>query len=488
MTTPPPDASFENENWKEELRGLAEARLQGTATETELRRLEHLMVADPRAADFFVSLHWIHAGMSLVADENPAIAVVRPPQTVQREKKRSSLATVGAALALLLICGLSVFLFTALPERPTRPSILAWLESRDADLGRSSLFAGDRIRRSDGTTTIVFRNGVSLTLSGAGELELIDDKNVYLHSGQVGVDVGPEGNGFTVQTPSTKVVDLGTEFGVSVPDSNETNVVVFSGQIRLEKETHPEADLFRGEGMKVSSTGRKTSLQKIWQTPTGRDWSLERLLNVKTPILAVSDNREDGTCTKYYGIVPGGFGEDALAYVDRTYEWNSLPGHPFPQELIGADYIRTFNDTKFASPLAIELTLSEPCVIYVLFDPRHHVPNWLEKDFERTEIQLGLDLGRTKGPFGRPAPPPGITATRFLGVGPGQSVDIPFVVWKREIFGPQHVTLGPNGDRSDELLSSEVAAAGSMYGIVVARRNAQVSTEPNRPQLSFQNQ
>ena len=45
------------------------------------------------------------------------------------------------------------------------------------------------------------------------------------------VEKGAEG--FTVETPRTTVVDLGTDFGIDVSDHGSTDVVVFTGAVDL---------------------------------------------------------------------------------------------------------------------------------------------------------------------------------------------------------------------------------------------------------------
>ena len=68
--------------------------------------------------------------------------------------------------------------------------------------------------------------------------------------------------GFAIETPSTLVVDQGTEFGVEVDASGKTGVVVFEGLVDLSRpesaETPAEVKrLVQGEGS--GSTGTACS-------------------------------------------------------------------------------------------------------------------------------------------------------------------------------------------------------------------------------------
>ena len=60
---------------------------------------------------------------------------------------------------------------------------------------------------------------------------------------------------------------------------------------------------------------------------------------------------------KYYEIVPGGMREDAVAFVDRDYQWNGVDAKGIPSYLVGGDYVKTFNDDKVAQNLVITVTL-----------------------------------------------------------------------------------------------------------------------------------
>ncbi|HWL10821.1 MAG TPA: FecR family protein, partial [Planctomicrobium sp.] len=452
-----------------ELLDLMAARCQGTATPEQWQRLSERIATDSAAAEYYVAHMTLHAGLSWIGDQpelQPQVvgrfSAVRQTLSV---RPRMVMTGIVASLALIVLGVVGLYWNPFVQNR----SVLAWVEPDEGEIGTRSVTGGDHVRQEKGITQMTFRQGVKLTLTGKADLELVDEKNVILHAGQIQVDVGPNGHGFTVNTPSAKVIDLGTVFGVSITDEAETNVVVFSGEVKLGPNRSPQAtgaSLIQGEAVRVHADGGHSLLREIWLEPDGSSWSTQKSMTTESPIVSVSDNRQDASCSKYYTIVPRGFGEDVLAYGDRPYEWNSLPGIPMPEELLGADYIRTFNNTKFEDPLEIVLTLSKPCHIYVLMDPRHEPPAWLTADFVKTDLQVGVDLGNRKGVNNSPPPPMGIRADRYLGRGPGMSVDAQFEVWKRTITQPQQVNLGPNGKRSEILLKS-IEGAGSMYGIVV---------------------
>lgn len=494
----------------QELRELVAARCNGTATAQQWERLSELLVSDPAALEFYVAHLSMHAALSRVtADysnreesasimEGENVRVSSPGRLVgffsRRVRVRSSFAS-----ARYLIWSLPLFLLVALaavslntretphlfPEGGTQ----AWVLEVDGQPSLRTLSSGDEFKQASGTSDLLFGNGVQLKLSGEAALEILSATEVRLKSGQLHADVGPNGKGFRVLTETADVIDLGTVFGIQANSAGETDVIVFEGEVAYRapddssgKSGQSDPSLLQGEAVRVQRDGTQSRIQTIWQDPVSKKWSTERPPEVDSPIVAVYDRLSGESSNKYYVVVPRGFNEDAKVYADRNYEWNSLKGSELPYELVGADYIRTFNDDKYNQVLEIQLELNCASIVYVLWDPRHLPPEWLRSEFEPTGQRLGMDLGTKVGESESSVPPPGVEADRFLGIGPGVSVDIPFVVWRKVVPDPGKVILGPNGDKSPALLKSKLRSPGSMYGIVVRPlRSAFSETEKLMP-------
>jgi hypothetical protein len=89
--------------------------------------------------------------------------------------------------------------------------------------------------------------------------------------------------------------------------------------------------------------------------------------------------------------------------------------------------------------------LARPANLYVFFDDRVPTPDWLPERFENTGVKIGLDEGPDEGiPHHRTA------------VGPGNSIDNVFTVWRRRCERGEVVKIGAMGTRAD---------ARAMYGI-----------------------
>ncbi|MEA3368025.1 MAG: hypothetical protein U9R68_07930, partial [Planctomycetota bacterium] len=173
---------------------------------------------------------------------------------------------LGVAAAL-------VWLFLA-PPQPERPEFLATL-TRATDCvwdGPRRPEPGDRLAAGvlslrQGVAEIRLANGVDLLLEAPANLEIVDVANSTLHAGRVVVRVPPTAKGYAVDTGTAKVIDMGTEFGVSVDPERETVVQVFAGAVVAElKKPDPSGKrsrrLVAGETARIDPSGT-VELQQI---------------------------------------------------------------------------------------------------------------------------------------------------------------------------------------------------------------------------------
>ncbi len=90
---------------------------------------------------------------------------------------------------------------------------------------------GKVLRLERGLAEIEFDRGARVILQGPAGLELISASSVKLHYGTMTARVPIPARGFSVLTLGGNVVDLGTEFGLSVDDGGTTTVRVFKGEV-----------------------------------------------------------------------------------------------------------------------------------------------------------------------------------------------------------------------------------------------------------------
>ncbi|QDU56600.1 FecR domain-containing protein [Aeoliella mucimassa] len=138
---------------------------------------------------------------------------------------------------------------TSFPEVPVRIAV-ATVKTSLGVVGRSdtdysvgnSVYANEPIELTEGIVELITPSGsewvleapVSLYLDDQGVVDLKHGKLVGLNSGQA--------NALIVETPTARVLDTGTEFGVSVGDLQTTSVAVYEGAIELSSQPFDLAD------------------------------------------------------------------------------------------------------------------------------------------------------------------------------------------------------------------------------------------------------
>jgi hypothetical protein len=263
-----------------------------------------------------------------------------------------------------------------------------------------------------------------------------------------------------VDTASREAVSPGTEFGLDVCTDRRTEVVVFRGAVglrlakrdRLNKQARVQR-LAQGDGVVIDERGQ---IDRIMSIVTGDAAAFRRDSEPRTGafvpvIVQVSDNLRASDTKKFYEIVPGGMREDALAYVDRPeHDWNGVDTRGMPAYLIGADYIKPFNADKRRRDVEITVTLGRPSRLFIFFDDRIPVPDWLREGFHDTGDDIALDVGPVD--FG----PGKVPIVVKRGFGPGNLVDDRMSVWERIVDKPGPNKLGLNGG---------ITQSSTMYGI-----------------------
>ena len=135
----------------------------------------------------------------------------------------------AAVLAALLAGGILV------QSRYAVRAVVA--QQRSAFCNGRSLETGDRIRSRkillrEGCVELRLVNGVRLILEAPADIEFNGRRGVVLNSGSLVARVPEKAIGFTVTTPSSEVVDLGTEFGVAVDEHGASEVCVLEGVVK----------------------------------------------------------------------------------------------------------------------------------------------------------------------------------------------------------------------------------------------------------------
>ncbi|MEX2306913.1 MAG: NPCBM/NEW2 domain-containing protein [Pirellulales bacterium] len=131
------------------------------------------------------------------------------------------------------------------------------------------LRAGEQLQLMSGLAHLEFYSGAHIILHGPSKFIPTGPAAGKLETGRLTGKVD-DGN-FLLTTPTAKVVDLGTEFGVTVGELSNTDVCVFDGEVRVQpglaglEDRNPQArgyHLTQGMSVRVAATGQVSEGQR----------------------------------------------------------------------------------------------------------------------------------------------------------------------------------------------------------------------------------
>jgi ferric-dicitrate binding protein FerR (iron transport regulator) len=457
------------------LQELLDRLLDGRLSDADLAALEEILREDPAARDTVLDYCQFHA--ILLFESHAERAVHR---LIEARGSQKAVADADAPVKVLvqriplsrltprrvaLLCAAAALLVAAVTPWMMRPKTLSFAKVDAA--GRPQLAS---IKIESSSAELALADIGTVVVQGPADFEMLGPKRARLKYGRIKVAVTKPGErGFVVEMPNAEVTDLGTEFGIDVSREGTNGLVVFKGAVDLRvpnsplntTQVHVER-LVEGEGVVVNQTG---SVDRIMAIFTGQDATFGQIADgasgVNSPVIVdVTDNLRTAETKKFYEIATRGLGEDARAYVDRPeHEWNGIDERGMPAYLIGADYVKPFNNDKMRKGFELRVKLGQPARLFVFFDKRIPVPSWLSESFGDTGDVIGMDVGPRYDAQGN------AVSRTPRGIGPANEVDNMFSVWEQVVPEAGTVTLGEN---------SGVSVGTGMYGIAAAALKPQV--------------
>ncbi len=252
----------------ERLDQLIDAHLNGEMTEAERHELEERLLhsaADRARFWELAETHTVlHEAMQRQLAGCTAVAEPPPRASLLSAWRRWSLPWAAAA-ALLAVAAAVRLSMPGAPRQPEADSepVLAvvretlggrWADGREVRVSES--LGKGVLSLQSGLISLQGADGVELLVEGPAVAEWLGAQHMRLTSGRVVVRMPKGRSGFVVETAQMRVIDLGTEFGVSVSPGGDERVQVYDGLVRTEVAASGAArELKAGSGLHFSATG-----------------------------------------------------------------------------------------------------------------------------------------------------------------------------------------------------------------------------------------
>jgi hypothetical protein len=165
-------------------------------------------------------------------------------------------------------------------------SDVQWSRADGSEPAESSIFLGEPLTISSGTIELELNGGAKLVIEGPADWSVDGKNSVSLRKGKLLARVPNNAIGFTVETPTAKIVDLGTEFGVVVDPRTGSSVHVIRGEVAVRSREAGSGPIAR----------RLTANQAV---QVGADSKLQSIAFDVTPFAAIQK-----TPRKSIGLMP----------------------------------------------------------------------------------------------------------------------------------------------------------------------------------------
>ncbi|MDD7986870.1 FecR domain-containing protein [Lentisphaera marina] len=222
-----------------EIEKLAELYLRNELNDEQRVELKEILKNDDEQSRVFAE-YLYETGQLLNAAEQ--LSEIRPQlQALEAEVDKSNKNWFRPFLAMAALF-VAVFAIWSIKNQPIKNEPIAEVQDlqflarvNSSELGKFE--SGQWLQKGkyffDEKLALTLDSGVELNVEAASEIDLIGSNKVRLHKGQVQAYVPQVAVGFVLQVPGGKVVDLGTEFLVSVNQNGLADVEVKAGEVEL---------------------------------------------------------------------------------------------------------------------------------------------------------------------------------------------------------------------------------------------------------------
>jgi hypothetical protein len=252
----------------------------GTIDDETLADMHGLLCTDLRARDEYLWRVEVHGQLASGKlgfrhlseyDEVDANAKVLPTSdsiATKVEQMRHLSTGLAAAILILIVLGGGLWVWRALQTSPVKPEYVAkyvelqdcrWMVSTTHVRPGDRIHIGQRIELSSGSAEVKFDSGALMTVLGPSILEPLSDNSVFLLQGQARlVATSPDSKGFTLQTPTSKFVDIGTAFTAKVTPDGLSRLDVSEGEVHVVLEGAESSPRLRaGEALYIEPDERR---------------------------------------------------------------------------------------------------------------------------------------------------------------------------------------------------------------------------------------
>ena len=401
-----------NQETQKQLEILAEKAIDDCLNDEETNELQELVTASEEAALFYTEYMQQHAMLALDAEHIPV-----SNNLYVNEPKPFAWSWIVAVAALIAVAFLLMKKDTAVFKPVETYAVIEstdyanWGDSTLPTSSGSELSAG-KLKINEGLATLQFKSGAKVIIEGPATFEIIDSMTTKLHEGIVVSDIPESAHGFTILTPTSKVVDHGTRFLTQVKNNGENTILdVLEGEVELIKDD--ESKMFKTGEIARSTNAGIEHYEELRDELFVKESGLKAISENEIKITTAFGEGKDGTA---HNIDPPNFhynpGDIMIKYTSSKFLRKGFAG--FDLKLLETERIKSVElnfNMVHSGYGSVALSDNNSFSIYGIVDdsldnwPQGHIPLQESPAYKEgiTEIDLGkaIKLGEFKMPRGK---------------------------------------------------------------------------------------
>lgn len=278
--------------------------------------------------------------------ELPVLQSPRPAGAVKNKPQVSKLSLFALLTSLAALLMILLYPLVFPPPLSGVASIsdtlgAAWSSREPLEKGTRLAAGADPVQLIKGLVKIHTDNGVHLVIEAPAEFRFVNSDELSMTYGRVFVNIRQAPNGFSVQTQKSKIIDMGTQFGVYTDMRGDVELHVFEGKTvliaGLSNKTKQVLDVVAGQAKRFGESSTEVQSIRLSEQFFARDiqsqnnlvWRKEKQIDLAD---IVGGGNGLGSGQKGAGLNPSNRPADSPGEMrDRrsSNAYNKVPSNPY---------------------------------------------------------------------------------------------------------------------------------------------------------------
>jgi len=240
---------------------LVQAYLDGQADAGVVALLNRRLRDDVEARQYFSEIANLDSALAelsagwTTAKSSSSAAERAPESVITLPRPRRAWLAAAACLTFAILTTWSL-------RRPPEPFATVARGAVSEVLAPGSELGDQLVQLEIGTIEVTTSKGAHVVIEAPAKFRFSSAQTLHLIKGRLAAEVPPTAKGFTVITPNGSAVDLGTTFGVDVPQDGEPEIHVFEGEVIAKTSNGRDQSLRGGDAFSLNSaTGSNRELR-----------------------------------------------------------------------------------------------------------------------------------------------------------------------------------------------------------------------------------